>query len=185
MGAPVWTRGQVMRPYGGEPPSATLRARRHAREAALQMLYQCEVGRVDPAEAIAAQAEIEAAIRPGTDDGVAFAERLVVGTSASVAEIDPVIAACTEHWRPERMAIIDRLILRLTVYQLLHEPDVPPKVAISEAVDLAQRFGGTSRDDSSTGCSTRSSVGWTPALTPGNLASPRVGDKRDRQSTGA
>lgn len=106
------------------------------------MLYQCHVGGVAPDEAIATHGALEPAARPATPEGVAFAVRLVTGTVAAEGEIDPVIAACTEHWRPERMAIIDRLILRLTVYQLLHEPDVPPNVAINEAVDLAQRFGG-------------------------------------------
>jgi N utilization substance protein B len=132
----------MSRTAGGEPASAALRARRRAREAALQMLYQCEVGRVTPEEAIAAQAAIEPAVRPASPEGERFASRLVTGTVGRLAEIDPLIAACAEHWRPERMAVIDRLILRMAVYQLLHEPDVPAAVAIDEAIELARRFGG-------------------------------------------
>lgn len=106
------------------------------------MLYQAEVARVSAEEALAAHAEIDQPGRLQTAEAREFAARLVLGTERSVEEIDPLIAASAEHWRPERMAIIDRLILRLTVYQLLHVPDVPPAVAIDEAVELARRYGG-------------------------------------------
>ncbi len=127
---------------GDEPGNEAYRERRRAREAALQMLYQCEAGGVSPEEAIASHGEIEQAVRTGSEAGDAFACRLVAGTVGHVAEIDPVIAANAEHWRPERMALIDRLILRMAVYQLQHEPDVPPVVVINEAVELARRFSG-------------------------------------------
>jgi transcription antitermination protein NusB len=126
----------------GEPANEAHRERRRARQAALQMLYQCEAGGVTPEEAIATHDQIEQAIRTGSEDADAFASRLVVGTIGHVAEIDPLIAASAEHWRPERMALIDRLILRMAVYQLLHEPDIPPVVVIDEAVELARRFSG-------------------------------------------
>ena len=127
---------------GEEPASEEFRARRHAREAALQMLYQCEVGRVAAGEAIATFGEIEQATRLETPDAERFAAGLVAGTLEHVGEIDPIIAESAEHWRPERMAIIDRLILRMAVYQLRHVPDVPPTVVINEAIELARRFGG-------------------------------------------
>jgi transcription antitermination protein NusB len=127
---------------GDEPRTEAFRERRRAREAALQMLYQCEVGRVGPEDAIATYGEIEQAGRLSSADGEAFASQLVRGTVEHAGEIDPVIAASASHWRPERMAIIDRLILRMAVYQLQHVPDVPPNVVISEAVELARRFGG-------------------------------------------
>jgi transcription antitermination protein NusB len=127
---------------GSEPRREEFRDRRRAREAALQMLYQCEVGQVAPEEAIAAHAGLEQAAHPDSADASEFAARLVAGTVRSIDEVDPVIAAAAEHWRPERMAIIDRLILRMAVYQLLHVPDVPAKVVINEAVELARRFGG-------------------------------------------
>ena len=127
---------------GDEPGNEEYRQRRRAREAALQMLYLCEAGGCSPEEAIATHGEIEQAVRPGSGPGEAFASRLVLGTVEFVAEIDPVIAASAEHWRPERMALIDRLILRMAVFQMLHVPDVPPNVVIDEAVELARRFGG-------------------------------------------
>ena len=125
-----------------EPHSELFRERRRAREAALQVLYQCELAGVSGEEALAAHEEIEQAARLETPGAREFAARLVLGTERSLEEIDPFIAAATEHWRPERMAIIDRLILRLAVYQMLHVPDVPAPVAIDEAVELAQRYGG-------------------------------------------
>ncbi len=126
----------------GEPRNEAHRERRRARQAALQMLYHCDAGGVTPEEAIATHDQIEQAIRTGSEDADAFASRLVLGTIGHAAEIDPLIAASAEHWRPERMALIDRLILRMAVYQLLHEPDVPPVVVIDEAVELARRFSG-------------------------------------------
>lgn len=131
----------VTRP-GDEPRNEAFRERRRAREAALQMLYQCEVGRVPPEEAIATHGEIEQVTRMASADAEAFAAQLVLGTVEHAGEIEPVIAASASHWRPERMAVIDRLILRMSVYQLQHVPDVPPNVVISEAVELARRFGG-------------------------------------------
>jgi N utilization substance protein B len=131
----------TMRP-GDEPASDEFRARRHAREAALQMLYQCEVGHVAPEEAIAVHGEIEQAARLESPQAESFAARLVLGTVEHAGEIDPVLAASSEHWRPERMAVIDRLILRMAVYQLSYVPDIPPNVVINEAIELARRFGG-------------------------------------------
>lgn len=116
--------------------------RRRAREAALQMLYLCEVGGVGAEEAMTVHGEIEQPGRLQTPGAREFAARLVVGTERSLEEIDPLIAAATEHWRPERMAILDRLILRLAVYQMLHLPDVPAVVVINESVELARSFGG-------------------------------------------
>jgi N utilization substance protein B len=127
---------------GGEPASEEFRARRRAREAALQMLYQCEVGRIVPDEAIALYGQIEQEARLESPGAEAFAAQLVLGTVGHEDEIDPVIAQSAEHWRPERMAVIDRLILRMAVFQLRYVPDVPPAVVINEAIDLARRFGG-------------------------------------------
>jgi transcription antitermination protein NusB len=134
--------GTVTTRPGEEPRNEAYRERRRAREASLQMLYQCEVGRVTPEDAIATHGEIAPAGRLASADAEAFASRLVLGTVEHAAEIEPLIAAAASHWRPERMAVIDRLILRMAVYQLQHVPDVPPNVVISEAVELARRFSG-------------------------------------------
>lgn len=130
------------RSENGRPRQERFGERRRARESALQMLYQCEVGGVDAEEALAAYEDIDQPGRLQTAEAREFAARLVVGTTRSVEEIDPVIAASTEHWRPSRLAIVDRLILRLAVYQMLHLQEVPAAVVIDESVELARTFGG-------------------------------------------
>ena len=70
-----------------------------------------------------------------------FANQLFAGTVERLATIDPLIASHADNWEPKRMAVIDRNILRLGVFELLHQEDVPPKVCINEAIELAKRFG--------------------------------------------
>jgi N utilization substance protein B len=118
------------------------RERRRGREAALQMLYQCEVGGVAPADAAATYREIEDLGPVLTGEAASFAAVLVEGTIANLAQIDPLIEESAEHWRLSRMAIVDRLVLRLAVFQLLRLPDVPPPVVIDESVDIAAVYGG-------------------------------------------
>jgi N utilization substance protein B len=114
-------------------------ARHEARAAALQALYLWEVGRVGPDEALETyfrehQAEAEGASR-------AFTETLVHGTATEVSAIDPIIERHSQHWRLERLAVIDRLILRMAIWELQHEPGTPPAVVIDEAIELARTFG--------------------------------------------
>src|SRR5262245_39922817 len=71
-----------------------------------------------------------------------FAERLVRGAWGDVAAIDALIRGASENWRLERMATVDRNVLRLAVFELLHEPATPPAVAIDEAIEIAKRYGG-------------------------------------------
>ena len=71
--------------------------------------------------------------------------RLATGVADTVANLDPVISDAAEHWRIERMNVMDRLILRLAVYEFLHETDTPSRVIINEALELARTF---SNDDS-------------------------------------
>jgi N utilization substance protein B len=77
-----------------------------------------------------------------TIDDKDFIEQLVRGVDARQDEIDEVVRPVAPEWPIEQIARIDRIILRIGVYELLHEPDVPPKVAINEAVELAKAFGG-------------------------------------------
>lgn len=72
---------------------------------------------------------------------VDFARRLVLGVQRNRSELDLLIRRASKHWRLERMAMVDRSILRLAVYEMLHLEDVPPKVAIDEALELAKRYG--------------------------------------------
>ncbi len=75
-------------------------------------------------------------------EGSAFVERLLATTSENKTEIDGYIASASEHWDMERMASVDRIIMRLGTAQLAYMPDIPPKVAIDEAVELAKTYGG-------------------------------------------
>jgi len=70
-----------------------------------------------------------------------FGSQLVRGTASRRAEIDEAIRSVSEHWRLERMACVDRNIIRLAVFELMTLPDVPRKVTLNEAVELAKRFG--------------------------------------------
>jgi N utilization substance protein B len=122
------------------PPRET---RHRAREAALQMLYQWEVGRLSMFEVRQTFWTHDAdTVEPLGDDLRAFATRLADGVANTVAEVDPLIAEAAEHWRLERMNVMDRLILRLAVHEFLHEPDTPAKVIINEALELARTFSG-------------------------------------------
>ncbi|OGK98577.1 MAG: transcription antitermination factor NusB [Candidatus Rokubacteria bacterium RIFCSPHIGHO2_12_FULL_73_22] len=112
--------------------------RRKAREIALQFLYQLDlVGDENPAP----HAEEFWARHPVDTDGRAFADALVYGTKAHQAEIDRLIARSAEHWDLDRMAVVDRNILRLAIWELLWHGEVPPKVAINEAIEMAKKFG--------------------------------------------
>ena len=122
----------------GRPEKET---RHRAREAAVQMLYQWEVGRVSMLEV----GELfwthgPAASGSISDELRAFATTLATGVAATVTEIDPMITQAAENWRIERMNVLDRLILRLAIYEFLHEPDTPAKVIINEALELARTF---------------------------------------------
>jgi N utilization substance protein B len=112
--------------------------RRQSRELALQVLYQADMTGTAPEESLSLYCEhfpAPADIRP-------FAELLVVGVHRHHEEIDRLIAAASEHWRMERMSVVDRSILRLAVYEMLYCEDIPPKVSINEAIDLGKRFSG-------------------------------------------
>jgi len=120
-------------------------SRHRAREAAVQMLYQWEVGRVSISEVGQTFWTGPAAPEALGEDMRGFATRLATGVAGTVADIDPMIVEAAENWRIERMNVLDRLILRLAIYEFLHEPGTPAKVVINEALELARTF---STDDS-------------------------------------
>jgi transcription antitermination protein NusB len=112
--------------------------RRKAREVALQFLYQLD----QSGEAGPAGSEDEFWSRHPVDaEAKNFADEIVRGTKENQAKIDALIVQFTEHWELERMAVVDRNILRAAVYELLWHPDVPPKVAINEAIEISKKFG--------------------------------------------
>ena len=113
-------------------------SRRKARECALQMLFAADVAET-PSDEVArtywaelGDGDIEEAARE-------FATRLATGTLAHLEPLDERIRSRAEHWRISRMAIVDRNILRLAVYEFLYEP-TPRTVAINEALEIARRF---------------------------------------------
>jgi transcription antitermination protein NusB len=113
-------------------------SRRRAREAAVQMLYQLDVSGEDVERAIEVYWQY---LGPGGDDATELANQLVRGCMASCSTIDDRIREASKHWRLERMARVDRNVLRLAIFELLERPDVPRKVTLNEAVELAKRYG--------------------------------------------
>ena len=115
--------------------------RRRGREAAFQMLYHWEIGRLSMPLVRTTFWQVGQPDAGAVSERVrTFAERLASGTAEHIEAIDPIIEAQAEHWRLERMPVVDRLILRLAVYEFLHEPGTPPPVVIDEALELAKRF---------------------------------------------
>jgi len=113
-----------------------MRKRTLARQAALQALYQWDV----QGDEFAAQLDRflqEWAKAPEVAD---FARELVEGVRSNLPEIDKAISAVARNWSLDRMAAVDRTVLRLGAYELLHRDDIPPNVSINEAVDLAKKF---------------------------------------------
>jgi transcription antitermination protein NusB len=112
--------------------------RHQAREAALRALYLWEVGRTEPAVALET---FFAEHAPDAPEAVRqFAGEIVLGTAAEAPALDALIAQHSEHWRVERLAVIDRLILRMAVWELRHAPDTPAPVVLNEALELARTF---------------------------------------------
>lgn len=112
--------------------------RRTARECALQILFQSEFKQGQEANRLIPNAAIEKKMVTGVK---AFADQLVEGVRAHQAEIDRIIKQYTEHWSPGRMAIVDRNILRFSIFELLYLEEVPAKVTINEAIEIAKRYG--------------------------------------------
>ncbi len=114
-----------------------MRRRTKAREYALQMLYQVDVSRGEPQQTV----QDFWTYHSVPPDVRTFADQLAQGTLAHRQEIDRLIASHADNWDIGRMAVVDRNILRLGAYELLYVEDVPPKVCLNEAVELAKRFG--------------------------------------------
>jgi N utilization substance protein B len=117
-------------------------AKRRAREAALQMLYQCEVGRAGAQESIASYWPSQDAEERLPERLREFANGLVRGTLDRREEIDHLLSANAQNWRLERMTVIDRTVLRMAVNEMLSEPETPSRVIINEAIELARSFSG-------------------------------------------
>jgi N utilization substance protein B len=112
-------------------------SRSRCREWALQFLYQGEFS--EPPDPTA----LEQFWGHFQDGGAppAYLKELVEGVGSHLEELDALIVRYSEHWRLERMTVVDRNLLRLAIYELLYQPGIPPKVVINEAVEMAKRYG--------------------------------------------
>ena len=111
-------------------------ARRKARELALQMLFENDVAGTDPDEMFRRSTDLARSTEGMRD----FTKRLVAGTLANRDALDTIITKQADNWRLARMPIVDRNILRLALFELLHEPETPRPVVIDEALEIAKRF---------------------------------------------
>lgn len=118
--------------------------RRRAREYALQILFQLDVTNSKLNDDLFENfwKDIKE-----NDDVKEFANNIVIGTRKNITTIDKSIKKSAEHWSIERMAIVDRNILRAATYELLYRPDIPPSVIINEALEISKKY--SSEDSSS------------------------------------
>ena len=118
-----------------------MRKRTFARECVLKILYQIEIMNDNPRDILTSFWEDN----PEEKDVRVFANRIVEGVVEKLDELDAMIAKHTQNWDMRRMAILDKNILRFGTYELLYMDDVPPKVTINEAVNIAKKY---SQEDS-------------------------------------
>jgi N utilization substance protein B len=112
--------------------------RHQARELALKVLFQLESSDDDPVEVL----HYHAAEGAATADVANFAGQLVRGVIANRDKLDAILAESSEHWKVEQMAKVDRIVLRIAVYEITIDRNVPTKAAINESIELAKTFSG-------------------------------------------
>ena len=116
-----------------------MRKRTRAREIALQILYQMDITHDTP------QTCLDSFWQAHTDEHIdedikSFTAELVKGVAHNLEEIDEKITQYATNWRLQRMAVVDRNIMRMSCYELMFCSDIPPKVSINEAVELAKKY---------------------------------------------
>ncbi len=107
------------------------------------MLYQMEVNR----EAAGAALERYVKVFPYEEDIVSYTRLLLEGVTRELKGLDGCIVGASEHWKLSRITYVDKNILRVAIFEMLHSPEVPPKVAIDEALELAKKFGSEDSKD--------------------------------------
>ncbi|MCL6622573.1 MAG: transcription antitermination factor NusB [Syntrophobacterales bacterium] len=112
-------------------------SRSRCRELALQLLYQADCVGHREGEAVRFWRHFQETGSPAPP----YLEDLVGGVAAHQEELDALIRQVSQHWRLERMSLVDRNLLRLAIYEMKYHPEVPVKVVINEAVELAKRYG--------------------------------------------
>jgi N utilization substance protein B len=118
-----------------------MRKRTQAREFALQILYQVDIRQAELADVLQSFWDEKADRDEKEPEITEYTETLVRGVIEKLASIDKTIERYAENWEMKRMAYVDRNILRLATYEMLHLDEIPVKVAINEAVELAKRYG--------------------------------------------
>lgn len=117
-----------------------MRVRHRARIAALQALYEIDCSGHSPTVAVGRRLEEADLPEPGAE----FARELVQGVSSHQEQLDILIGRYAPEWPVDQIAVIDRNVLRISIYEILMRDDTPTKVAINEAVELAKQFGSDS-----------------------------------------
>ena len=117
-----------------------MKVRHRARVAALQILYEIDCAGHTPA--LVAERQLAEAQLP--EAGETFARELAIGVGAHMQQLDGYIRRYAPEWPVDQIAIIDRNVLRISIYEILMHQDTPTKVAINEAVELAKQFGSDS-----------------------------------------
>jgi N utilization substance protein B len=107
------------------------------------MLYQMEVNR----EAAGAALERYVKVFPYEEDIVSYTRFLLEGVTRELKGLDGCIVGASEHWKLSRITYVDKNILRVAIFEMLHSSEVPPKVAIDEALELAKKFGSEDSKD--------------------------------------
>lgn len=113
-----------------------VKSRRPSREAALRALYQMEVGGIPKREAIRTMTE-DAELEPAV---LAYASELIEGVVDEIEGIDKILSAKLRDWSLDRLAILDRNILRMGAYEIYFRPEIPPAVTLNEAVEIAKKY---------------------------------------------
>jgi transcription antitermination protein NusB len=129
-----------MSSFRASPSRANTRSgkRHQARELALKVLFQLEGTNDDPEEVLRYHASEGAA----TDDVAMFAGQLVRGVLSNQDRLDATLSEASEHWKLDQMAKVDRIILRIAIYEISIDRQVPTKAAINESIELAKTFSG-------------------------------------------
>ena len=112
-------------------------ARRKARELALQMLFQHDLSGNAPEMIVSTFEDLQKS-KPNIRE---FAIKVFEGTVTNLEKIDEMIQVQADNWRLSRMAVVDRNIIRMSVYEFMHEHDTPKLVVIDEAIEIAKKFG--------------------------------------------
>lgn len=112
--------------------------RRKAREYALQILFQLDIRKEKPSAAVLKHfwAEYDPDV-----EVKAFSEEIVKGTYKHIARINELLHQCAKNWSLDRMAVVDRNVLRMAVYEILYRIDIPTSVTINEAIEIAKKYG--------------------------------------------